>query len=221
MILSVDKLIELFEERIQSIALPAEPKNLYTPIQYTLEAGGKRIRPIMVLVSCNIFSDNIEKAMNGALAIEVFHNFTLLHDDIMDNADVRRARATVHKKWNTNVAILSGDTMLIHSYKLLAKCHCEQFHNVFDSFNTLAALVCEGQQIDMDFETTADVEINRYIDMIALKTSALIAGALQIGAQIAGANVKECELLYNFGMNLGNAFQLQDDMLDTYGDEKT
>lgn len=221
MTLSNDRLIELFEERIQSVDLPSEPNNLYEPILFTLESGGKRIRPVMVLISNGIFSDDIEKAMNAALAIEVFHNFTLLHDDIMDNADVRRTRPTVHKKWNSNIAILSGDTMLIHSYKLLAKCECKQFHNIFDSFNTLAALVCEGQQIDMDFETTSDVDIDRYISMIALKTSALIAGALKIGAQIADAGVEECDLLYDFGMNIGNAFQLKDDLLDTYGDEKT
>lgn len=221
MTLSNNQLIDLFETRIQSMELPSEPKNLYLPISYTLEAGGKRIRPIMVLISNNIFNGNTEQAMNAALAIEVFHNFTLLHDDIMDNADVRRARPTVHKKWNSNIAILSGDTMLIHSYKLLSKCQCRQFHNVFESFNTLAALVCEGQQIDMDFETRQDVDIEEYINMISLKTSALIAGALKIGAQIADANQKECDLLYEFGMNIGNAFQLKDDQLDTYGDEKT
>lgn len=217
----IKQLTQLLERHIKDTGLPSEPSNLYAPIAYTLESGGKRIRPLMVLLATQMYSDKVENAINVALAIEVFHNFTLLHDDIMDNARVRRARATVCKKWSNNIAILSGDAMLIHSYRLLAKCRISNIYDVIDSFNTLAALVCEGQQYDMDFESQDDVTIEEYLNMISLKTSALIAGSLKIGAQVAGASKEACDAMYEFGMNLGNAFQLQDDLLDTYGDEST
>ncbi len=215
----IKNLSEIFEKEIRNIELPSEPTNLYQPIKYILEAGGKRIRPVMVLVAASMYDASITKALPAAMALEVFHNFTLLHDDIMDNADVRRGRMTVHKKWCDNVAILSGDAMVIHSYKLLSQCKGVDLADILDSFNLLAALVCEGQQMDMDFEQCPDTSIESYTKMITLKTSALIAGALKIGAQVANAPKDDCEKLYQIGINLGVAFQLQDDLLDTYGDQ--
>ncbi|MFI3315001.1 MAG: polyprenyl synthetase family protein [Rikenellaceae bacterium] len=209
----------IFEKEIQNLELPKEPKNLYEPIKYILEAGGKRIRPVMVLVAATMYDSPISKAIPAALALEVFHNFTLLHDDIMDNATVRRGRATVHKKWSDNIAILSGDAMVIHSYKLLSQCDTPRLTDILESFNLLAALVCEGQQMDMDFESSPSTSIDSYTKMITLKTSALIAGALKIGAQVANAPAADCDKLYDIGINLGVAFQLQDDLLDTYGDQ--
>ncbi len=218
---TIEQLTLLLEQRIKETGLPKEPTNLYAPIEYTLESGGKRIRPLMVVVASEMYSDNIDSAIYAALAVEVFHNFTLLHDDIMDNAEVRRARATVHKKWSANIAILSGDATVIHSYNLIAKCCVENFYDVINTFNTLATLVCEGQQYDMDFESRDDVTIDEYINMISLKTSALVAGSLKLGAQVAGAPKEDCDALYEFGVNLGNAFQIQDDLLDTYGNAAT
>ncbi len=217
----MEQLIQLVEREIHNIGLPKVPQGLYAPIEYTLESGGKRIRPLMVMLASQAYGAKQEYAIHAAMAIEVFHNFTLLHDDIMDNAQVRRARATVHKKWDANTAILSGDAMIIHAYKLLAKCAVSNFADIMDTFGTLAALVCEGQQYDMDFEQRDDVTIDEYIYMISLKTSALIAGALKMGAQIAGAPEGDCNALYDFGMNLGTAFQLQDDLLDSFGDAST
>ncbi len=216
---SINYLSNIFEKEIQNLELPQTPANLYKPIEYILESGGKRIRPVMVLITASMYGASLEKAIKAALAIEVFHNFTLLHDDIMDNASVRRGKPTVHKKWSDNIAILSGDAMVIHSYKLLSQSANNRFSEVLEAFNTLAALVCEGQQMDMDFEDIDFVSTDDYINMITLKTSALIAGALKIGALISGAALEECDKLYEIGINLGIAFQLQDDLLDTYGDE--
>lgn len=209
----------LFESEISKLLLPKGPSNLYEPIYYILEAGGKRIRPILVLAAASIFGADQKNSMKAALAIEIFHNFTLLHDDIMDNATVRRARPTVHKKWNENVAILSGDAMVIHSYKILSECKSDRFNEIFNAFNTLASLVCEGQQMDMDFESSDNVTIEEYKTMITLKTSALIAGALKIGAIIGGASIEVCEKFYQLGIDIGIAFQVEDDILDSYGNE--
>lgn len=211
-----------FQERIiQEIGklnFEIEPTRLYEPINYSLQAGGKRIRPVLTLLACDLFSGNIEKAIKPALALEIFHNFTLLHDDIMDNSNVRRNIPTVHKKWDNNVAILSGDAMMIKSYEFLFDLEPEILKNVLILFNQTAIEVCEGQQYDMDFETSNNVSIDEYINMIRLKTSVLIAGSLKVGALIAGASKKDSDYLYDFGLNIGLAFQLQDDLLDTYGD---
>lgn len=204
-----------------------EPKGLYEPIGYALAAGGKRIRPTLALLGAKAvcgerFDTSVENAvLPAALALEVFHNFTLLHDDVMDKAEVRRGRPTVHVKWNENTAILSGDQMLIEAYKLLSHVPAEKLPKVLDLFNKMATEVCEGQQLDVDFEKRNDVTIAEYMEMIRLKTSVLLATALQIGAYIAGGTDEEQQALYDFGINLGLAFQIQDDYLDCFGDPAT
>lgn len=195
-----------------------EPFSLYEPINYTLSLGGKRIRPVLVLLSCNLFSENIDQAIDAAIGLEIFHNFTLLHDDIMDKADVRRGKPTVHKKWNENTAILSGDVMFIKAYDFFLNSKSQNLHEILTVFNNTALEVCEGQQYDMEFENRNQVSETEYIRMIELKTSVLIAAALKIGAIIGGASRSDAELLYEFGRNIGLAFQLQDDLLDVYGD---
>jgi geranylgeranyl diphosphate synthase type II len=207
----------IIETEIEKIELGLNPLELYEPIRYVLEAGGKRLRPVLVLAAYNLFYDDIEKAIAPALAIEVFHNFTLMHDDIMDNADLRRNRLTVHKKWDENVAILSGDTMLIKAYDLILKSPHAKLFEIIDLFNQTALQVCEGQQYDMNFEKKTDVSELEYIEMIRLKTSVLIAASLKIGALCASANEHSANHLYEFGLKLGLAFQLQDDYLDIYG----
>ena len=197
-----------------------EPKNLYEPIAYTLDMGGKRIRPVMVLLACNLFTDQIQKAYPAALAIEVFHNFTLLHDDIMDQAVVRRNCATVHKKYNPNIAILSGDAMSIMAYNYLLRSESQNLAGMFQLFSQTALEVCEGQQLDMDYETRTDVSIEEYLKMIRLKTAVLLACSLKMGALAASDNSEIADLLYSFGINLGIAFQLQDDLLDVFADQK-
>ena len=196
------------------------PINLYQPIQYTLGMGGKRIRPIMVLMACDVFGGEINKAINAAVAIEIFHNFTLLHDDIMDHADMRRNKEAVHKRYNENVAILSGDAMSIMSYQYLTKTEIPAFQELVQLFSKTAIEVCEGQQYDMDFENTLHVSIDDYLKMIRLKTAVLIACSLKMGALIGGATCKDAEHLYKFGINLGLAFQLQDDLLDVFADQE-
>ena len=181
--------------------------------------GGKRLRPTLLLAAYNIFADDMSKALPAATAIEMFHNFTLLHDDIMDNAAVRRGRPSVFAKWGANVAILSGDAMLIVAYSHLQKCAKEVLPQIFDLFNTMALQVCEGQQYDMDFESRQKVSVVDYMNMIELKTSALLAGAVSIGAVLGGASEEDCRKLNRFALELGLAFQLQDDLLDSYGDE--
>ena len=208
-------------EYISSLEFPAEPERLYAPIAYSLEGGGKRLRPMVTLMAGNIFSGDLGKVLLCAGAIEMFHTFTLLHDDIMDNANMRRGRPTVHKKWNENVAILSGDAMVISAYKLLQQAPPELLPGIMHEFNKMAIEVCEGQQYDIDFEGRDDVTLDEYMDMIRLKTAVLFAGAAKIGAMAAGAGERDCEGLYNFGLELGLAFQLQDDYLDTYGTEET
>lgn len=198
-----------------------EPKGLYEPIGYTLAAGGKRVRPQLALLATKLFGGNEEDVLPAALALEVFHNFTLLHDDVMDKAQVRRGRPTVHVKWNANTAILSGDQMMIEAYKLLSQVPENKLATTLRLFNQMATEICEGQQYDVDFESRTDVTIPEYMEMIRLKTSVLLATALRIGAYIAGATDEQQEQIYNYGIHLGLAFQIQDDMLDCYGDQAT
>ena len=198
-----------------------EPQGLYEPIGYTLAAGGKRVRPQLALLATKLFGGNEEDVLPAALALEVFHNFTLLHDDVMDKAQVRRGRPTVHVKWNANTAILSGDQMMIEAYKLLSQVPENKLATTLRLFNQMATEICEGQQYDVDFESRTDVTIPEYMEMIRLKTSVLLATALRIGAYIAGATDEQQEQIYNYGIHLGLAFQIQDDMLDCYGDQAT
>ncbi len=200
---------------------PREPQCLYEPIGYTLAAGGKRVRPQLALLATKLFGGNEEDVLPAALALEVFHNFTLLHDDVMDKAQVRRGRPTVHVKWNANTAILSGDQMMIEAYKLLSQVPEDKLATTLRLFNQMATEICEGQQYDVDFESRTDVTIPEYMEMIRLKTSVLLATALRIGAYIAGATDEQQEQIYNYGIHLGLAFQIQDDMLDCYGDQAT
>lgn len=212
-----EEFLSHLKEKVQVI----EPKNLYEPIEYILDLGGKRLRPILVLMGANVFEGDYKKALDAALAIEVFHNFTLLHDDIMDGAPLRRSKATVHEKWDVNTAILSGDAMLILSNKLLETYEGVTYKKLMQLFNKTALEVCEGQQYDMDFETRDNVQVEEYIEMIGLKTSVLVAAALEMGAIIANASEQDAKNIYEFGLNLGIAFQLQDDYLDAYGETAT
>ena len=198
-----------------------EPKGLYAPIAYTLAAGGKRVRPQLAMIGSQLFGGKDEEVLPAALALEVFHNFTLLHDDVMDKAEVRRGRPTVHIQWNENTAILSGDQMMIEAYTLLSQVPERALARVLQLFNKMATEICEGQQYDVDFEQKSDVTIEEYLMMIRLKTSVLLATALQIGAYIAGASEEEQQAVYQFGINIGLAFQIQDDILDVWGDPKT
>jgi len=198
-----------------------EPKNLYQPIDYILQLSGKRIRPILTLMAADILSDSYKEALPAALAIEVFHNFTLVHDDIMDDAPLRRGKETVHEKWNLNTGILSGDAMLILAYQYFENYEPHTFQKLAQLFSKTALEVCDGQQLDIDFETRNDVTIDEYINMIRLKTSVLVAAALKMGAIVAQASEEDAELLYEYGLNLGLAFQLQDDLLDTFGNPET
>lgn len=208
---------EIIESEIKQLdAHGKAPVELYEPITYTLSNGGKRIRPALTLLACNLFSNNIEHATGPAIGIEVFHNFTLLHDDVLDNAKIRRGKASVHEKWNNNIAILSGDAMMIMAYQLLSRTSASVLPAIMNVFNQAALEICEGQQYDMNFETLENVSIPQYIHMIRLKTSVLLAAALKIGALAGGANNTEARQLYDFGINLGLAFQLQDDLLDAY-----
>ena len=195
------------------------PPNLYNPVDYSLEMGGKRLRPVLLLLSYNIFSDAVTEAIPAAVAIEVFHNFTLLHDDIMDKAEVRRNRPTVHIKFSENNAILSGDVMAFLSYKYLLECKSKRLSEVLELFTKTAIEVCEGQQFDMEFENRLNVSNVEYLEMIRLKTAVLIGCALKTGAIAGGANSSDANALYDFGINIGLAFQLKDDLLDVYGNE--
>lgn len=212
------ELQEILKKEINTTQIGREPFTLYDPINYILESGGKRIRPALVLLACNLFTDDLSQAIKPAIGLEIFHNFTLLHDDIMDKADIRRGNPTVHKKWDENTAILSGDAMLIKAYDCFFDCQSPNFREILKVFNQTAIEVCEGQQYDMEFELRDDVKEEEYLRMIELKTSVLLAGALKIGALIGGASEKDSDLLYEFGRNIGLAFQLQDDYLDVYGD---
>ncbi len=208
----------IIEEAVKKLSYPNNPADLYEPITYILSIGGKRLRPALLLMACDLFNGNVQSAIPPALAIEVFHNFTLMHDDIMDNAPLRRGKETVHKLWNQNVGILSGDAMLVEGYKLMMKVEDRILRPVLEIFNITATAVCEGQQIDMQFEQQADVNIDEYLEMTRLKTAVVLGGALKIGALIGGAEDNDANLLYTFGEQLGIAFQLQDDILDVYGD---
>lgn len=210
--------INLINASLKARNAKKEPANLYDPISYTLSLGGKRIRPALLMLANNLFDGNDESALNSALAIEVFHNFTLLHDDIMDEAPLRRGHPSVYKKWNTNVAILSGDVMLMEAVQLLAEKNYDNLHTVLGIFNTTAIEVCEGQQLDMDFEESTVVSIDDYLKMIELKTAVLLGASLKIGAVISNASSENSDHLYEYGKNLGIAFQLMDDILDLYGD---
>jgi len=207
----------LIDDAVTKLKYPAYPAELYEPIQYILSMGGKRMRPALLLMACDLFGGDVEMAVLPALAIEVFHNFTLMHDDIMDNAPLRRGKVTVHERWNKNAAILSGDVMLIQGYKLMMNVEDRLLRVILNIFNDTAVGVCEGQQLDMDFETRNNVKIDEYIYMIRLKTAVVLGGALKIGSIIGGAEIKDAELIAEFGENLGLAFQLQDDLLDVYG----
>jgi geranylgeranyl diphosphate synthase, type II len=198
-----------------------EPKNLYEPIHYILDLGGKRMRPVLTLMSTEIFDGDYKKALPAALAVEVFHNFSLVHDDIMDDAPLRRGNATVHEKWNTNTAILSGDAMLILAYQYFEKYETDVFRDLAKLFSKTALEVCEGQQWDVDFETRNNVSIPEYLKMIEYKTAVLVAASMKMGAIVAETSKENADLIYDFGLNLGLAFQLQDDYLDAFGDPKT
>jgi len=208
----------LINDAVGKLSYPAYPADLYEPISYILSIGGKRMRPALLLLACDLFGGDVDKAIEPALAIEVFHNFTLMHDDIMDKAPLRRGKATVHEKWNTNVAILSGDAMMVEANRMMMKVDDNILRKVLDVFNDTATGVCEGQQIDMSFEQRNDVSIEEYINMIRLKTAVLLGGTLKIGSIIGGAALTDADLIDAFGVNLGIAFQLQDDILDVYGD---
>jgi len=214
----LEELQEMISVAVDELAFPLNPVELYEPIKYILSIGGKRMRPALLLMACDLFDGDIQLALPPALAIEVFHNFTLMHDDIMDKAPLRRGQTTVHEKWNQNVAILSGDVMLIEGYKLMMQVPNHKLRQILDVFNNTAVAVCEGQQFDMEFEERQSVSIAEYIEMIRLKTAVVLGGALKIGALIGGATTKDAELLCQFGEYLGVAFQLQDDILDVYGD---
>ena len=196
-----------------------EPENLYTPIDYIMGLGGKRIRPVLVLMSCDLFGDDYSQAMEAALSVEMFHNFTLIHDDVMDKADLRRGNQTVHKKWDLNTAILSGDALMIMSNQRLEHYTGETFKLLLSLYNKTALEVCEGQQLDVDFEDMLEVPLATYIKMISYKTAVLVGASLKMGAIIAGAALDDQQKIYDFGLNLGIAFQLQDDYLDTFGSE--
>ena len=211
---------KLLTHELEALNWKKEPTGLYEPIAYILSLGGKRIRPALVLLANDMFGGRLEEAMPAALALEVFHNFTLLHDDIMDKAPLRRNKPTVHVKWNDNTAILSGDTMLIEAYKLLAKVPQKHLKETIEIFSRTACEICEGQQYDMEFESRQTVGLPEYMEMIRLKTAVLLGMALQVGASLADAPQADIEELYRFGINIGLAFQLKDDYLDVYGDEK-
>ena len=210
---------ELINNSLKDLSFSKTPKSLYDPIKYILDIGGKRIRPYLVLMSTSTFGKDPILSLNAALSVECFHNFTLMHDDIMDSAALRRGNETVHLKWDTNQSILSGDALLIYSYKLLEDYSPNIFKKLNNVLNTTALQVCEGQQFDMDFEKDPNVTFDSYINMIKLKTAVLVGASLQMGAIIAEANQNDLIKIYDFGVNLGIAFQLQDDYLDTFGDE--
>lgn len=216
---SIEELRELFTAYLNQESFQQEPKNLYEPNNYFLQIGGKRLRPVLLLLATELFNGKIENALPASLAIEYFHNFTLIHDDVMDNAPVRRGFKTIHEKYNLNTAILSGDVLMIKACEYLSKVEAVYFKTVFDVYTKTAIEVCEGQQYDIDFETKDAVTHDEYIEMIRLKTSVLLAASMKIGAILGGAGETDAALLYTYAENLGIAFQIQDDILDCYGDE--
>ena len=210
--------LDTVNQAIAAIPYPEQPSQLYEPIAYHMALGGKRVRPVLVLMACDALGGEDDVALDAALGVEMFHNFTLLHDDVMDNADVRRGKPTVHRRWNSNTAILSGDTMLTLATQFIARTGNKA---VMDLFNKTAIEIYEGQQWDMDFEDRNDVTVDEYINMIRLKTSVLLGCALKTGALLADGTEEDCDTLYDAGVNMGLAFQLQDDLLDVWGDPKT
>lgn len=218
--LKSEEILSIVNEAIQSLPFNRQPTSLYEPVRYVLSIGGKRMRPVLMLLAYNLFKDNPQSILNQACALETYHNYTLLHDDLMDNADLRRGHETVHKRWNANTAILSGDSMLVLAFQQMAQCPEDKLKAVLDLFTETALEIGEGQQYDMDFEQRMDVREDEYIEMIRLKTSVLLACALKMGALLADASADDANLLYTFGEQIGLAFQLQDDFLDVYGDTK-
>lgn len=216
---TIDELQQIIAKKIHGFCENNGSGTIYQPINYILQLGGKRLRPALSIMSANLFTDEVDDAIYPAIAIEIFHNFTLMHDDIMDNAPLRRGKPTVHEKWNRDVAILSGDAMMIQSYQLLMKTRPDALRRVLEIFNATALEVCEGQQMDMDFQTRDRVSIDEYMEMIRLKTSVLLAGAMQIGALIGGADEKNQKDIYDFAIQIGLSFQLWDDYLDAFGDQ--
>ena len=217
--LSLSQYHQMFTDHIEKYTVSAVPENLYAPVNYILSLEGKRIRPILTLISADIFSGSLKKALNAALAGEIFHNFSLVHDDIMDSADLRRGNTTVHKKWDNSTAILSGDVMLILAYQIFENYEANIFVPMATLFSKTAIKVCEGQQLDIDFEKKQEISFNEYLLMITYKTAELIGVAMKMGAIIANATTADQEKIYEFGKNLGIAFQLQDDYLDCFGNE--
>jgi geranylgeranyl diphosphate synthase type II len=209
---------ERLEKAIQTVSWPTSPANLYDPLRYFMTLGGKRMRPILCLMANEMFGGKDNDAMPAALTVELFHNFSLIHDDIMDEAPVRRGKTTVHEKWNNNIGLLSGDVLLINAYQQLAQHEAKHLPALLNLFNKTSVEVCEGQQMDMDFENRSDVGIPEYIEMIRLKTSVLLGCSLEMGAIVADAQKSDAEAIYNFGQDLGIAFQIKDDLLDLYGD---
>ena len=215
-----EELLKMVNEAIDGLSYDRKPASLYEPIKYVLSLGGKRVRPVLMLMAYNLYKDDPQKIITQAVGLETYHNFTLLHDDLMDNADMRRGHETVHKKWDANQAILSGDTMLLQAFERVEACEVDKVKDVFATFMQTTYEIGEGQQLDVEFETRNDVTEEEYIEMIRLKTSVLLACALKIGAILAGAPKEDQESLYRFGEQIGLAFQLQDDLLDVYGDPK-
>ncbi len=217
--MNIENYREAFLKYMTQNLIKSEPKNLYDPIDYIMSLGGKRMRPILVLMSCDLFGGDVLEAMEAALSVEMFHNFTLIHDDIMDSADLRRGNETVHKKWDLNTGILSGDALMIQSNQRLEYYNGTTFKGLISLYNKTALEVCEGQQLDIDFETMTRVDLDEYLKMISYKTAVLVGASLKMGAIISEASIEDQSRIYNFGLNLGIAFQLQDDYLDTYGSE--
>ena len=217
---SIEELQGIINRAIEEVDLPLEPSELYNPIRYILSLGGKYLRPNLVLMAADMYQFDLTKVMPQALGVELFHNFTLMHDDIMDEAPIRRGETTVHEKWNANVAILSGDVLFVKAYQLIVQAESRFLSKIVELFNKTAIEVCEGQQLDMNFEKQVDVSMSSYLKMIRFKTAVLLACSLKIGALVTDASDEDQENLYHFGIHIGMAFQLMDDILDVYGDQK-
>ena len=215
--LSYNEALDIVNRKINAIIYPENPRNLYAPIQYILSLKGKKVRPVLSLLACNLYKEDISEVISPALAWEIFHNFTLMHDDLMDKAEVRRGKPVVYKVWDENTAILSGDAMLILSYQYMADTSSARLKPLLDLFSKTAMEICAGQQYDMEFEKRLNVSVDEYIEMIRLKTAVLLGAALKTGAIIGDAMLSDAENLYDFGMNIGLAFQIKDDLLDVYG----